>query len=260
MDFFIGTAGWSIPKIVRDEFFPEGAVKPDHLKAYAQKFRGVEINSSFYREHEARTYSKWAKTTPDEFRFAIKLAKRFTHEQKLSVDSSDLREVLAGIQNLGEKLGVLLVQIPPKLAFDEAVAEEFFGSLRELYRGPVALEPRHMTWSEREATKLLEEYRVARVVADPDRLGEAPVIRSADVCYYRLHGSPKIYYSDYTEKMLSSWARAFRSDAEGKSEAWCIFDNTAEGHATPNALRFQELLRERPRGRAPRTAQTQMTT
>ncbi len=240
--FFIGTASWTIPKQSRDDFFPPKAVKPNHLLAYSAKLTGVEINSSFYREHQGKTYLKWAESTPENFRFAVKLAKRFTHVQKLKVDATDLKVVLEGILQLGEKLGTLLVQIPPKLAFDEGTAEDFFATIRDLYDGAIVFEPRHETWASREATRVLEDYRVARVVADPNRIGDAPIVKSAEISYFRLHGSPKVYYSNYTKRALDKWVNAIEDVASKKAQTWCIFDNTALGHATPNALYVQKQL------------------
>jgi len=236
---FVGTAGWSIPKTSRGDFFAADVVKPDHLAAYAARFNGVEINSAFHRDHQPGTYAKWARSTPDDFRFSIKLAKRFTHEHKLKVDTADLRGVIEGITQLGEKLGVILVQIPPRLEFDEATVEEFFAPLRELYLGPVAFEARHPSWAQREATRSFEEYEVARVLADPDRIGPAPAIRRAPVTYVRLHGSPKVYYDAYDVAALERWAVTVRAASH---ETWCMFDNTARGAATVNAMQMQALL------------------
>lgn len=241
--FYIGTAGWTVPKVLRDSFFEPGAVKPNHLKSYSAQFSAVEINSSFYREHQASTYLKWAQSTPEHFRFSIKLAKRFTHIQKLEVDSTDLTNVLGGVQNLGEKLGVVLVQLPPKLAFDGQTAEDFFATFRELYNGPIALEPRHLSWVSREATKLLEEYHIARVIADPDRIGDGPSIRSSNFAYFRLHGSPKVYYDSYEAPALKTWAERLKKASLNADQCWCIFDNTALGYATGNALDIQKLLK-----------------
>lgn len=241
--FYVGTAGWSIPKEARSIFFPDGTVKPNHLKAYAQRFIGVEINSSFYREHQASTYLKWAQSTPEEFRFSIKLSKRFTHVQKLKIDGTDLKTVLDDIMNLGEKLGTILIQLPPGLGFDPEISEEFFTTLRELYAGPVVFEPRNQAWTMRDAIRLLEDYQIARVIADPDPIAVAtPPVRSAHIAYVRLHGSPKIYYSNYSEDSLQAWTSEFLTAADGKSAAWCIFDNTAMGYATINALDFKKLV------------------
>ena len=233
---FVGTAGWAIQKAMRDEFFATGAVKPNHLKAYSERFTGIEINSSFYKDHQPATYAKWASATPEGFRFSIKLAKRFTHIQKLEVESSDLKKMIEGTQELGEKFGVFLIQLPPKLVFDSEVAETFFSTFRELFDGDIAVEARNQTWAGREATQILEEYSVARVIADPNRIGEAPPIRSAKLCYFRLHGSPKIYYSEYTKKQLEFWRAEFKKEMKAKQSGWCIFDNTALGAATANAL------------------------
>ena len=242
-NYQIGTAGWAIPKAMRDEFFSPGAVKPNHLKAYAERLTGIEINSSFYKDHQASTYAKWASSTPDGFRFSIKLAKRFTHIQKLNIESSDLRLMLEGAQNLGEKFGIVLIQLPPKLAFDSEVAETFFATFRELFDGDIAIEARNQTWAERDATKVLEEFSIARVIADPNRIGEAPPIRSSQACYFRLHGSPKVYYSDYSQKQLEQWRSRIAQEVKGKKSAWCIFDNTALGAATGNALEMQRLIK-----------------
>ena len=233
---FVGTAGWAIPKAMRAEFFEPGEVKPNHLKAYSARLTGIEINSSFYKDHQPATYAKWASATPEGFRFSIKLAKRFTHIQKLEVESRELKTMIEGTRELGEKFGVFLIQLPPKLVFNSEIAETFFATFRELFDGDIAIEARNQTWAEREATQVLEEYSVARVIADPNRIGKAPPIRSAKLCYFRLHGSPKVYYSDYTQEQLEFWRAEFKKEMRGKDSAWCIFDNTALGAATANAL------------------------
>ena len=111
----------------------------------------MEINSSFYRPHKPATYTKWAGSVPDNFRFAVKVPKEATHARRL-VDTEDvLDRFLPEATALGEKLGPLLVQLPPSLAFDADVADTFFAALRERFDGHVVLEPRHPTWFEGKA-------------------------------------------------------------------------------------------------------------
>lgn len=242
-EFRIGTAGWSIPKIVRDDFFGVDVVKPDHLAAYSSEFAGVELNSPFHKDPLAKTYEKWATATPDYFRFSVKLAKRFTHLQKLKVDATDLAKVLGDIQHLREKLGTILIQIPPKLIFDQESAEDFFATFRELHDGLVVFEARHESWANREATRVLEDHRIGRVIADPDKLGPAAEIRNAGIAYFRLHGSPKVYYDAYDVKALEAWVTRVYEARKTFEHVWCIFDNTAQGFATPNAVDMQRKLR-----------------
>ena len=144
-----------------------------------------------------------------------------------------LDRFLAETGGLGDKLGVLLVQLPPKLVYDEGVAVAFF---RDLTRAgvPAACEPRHPSWFTPQADDTLGQLGVARVAADPPR---APSDRQpgGDIrfAYWRLHGSPRIYYSDYDEETLARLAGRLQ---EGD---WCIFDNTAAYHALDNALRLR---------------------
>ena len=197
---------------------------------------GVEINSSFYNHHQPSTYRKWAATTPPTFRFAVKLHRDFTHTHRLNLaTTTELRTVIAGVRELGEKLAVLLVQLPPSLAFDRAVVEAFFGRLRSVWDGVVVVEPRHVSWASDEATEVLTSASVGRVIADPDRC-PACVVSTCPVVYYRLHGSPVMYKSEYSDAALDQWVVRMEVQRSAGKQVWCMFDNTALGAATENAV------------------------
>ncbi len=237
---FIGCAGWSIPRQEQAHFPADGT----HLERYANRLPAVEINSSFYRPHRTATYAKWAEAVPPGFRFAVKVPRTITHESKLVQVTPLLDTFLAEVSGLGARLGVLLVQLPPSLRFDHPAASRFFAGLRERHAGAVVCEPRHPTWFEPEADDLLREMRVARVAADP-----APVPAAARpggwerVAYYRLHGSPKMYYSAYTAAFLEPFAVELINAAKSGADVWCIFDNTAAGSAMTDALTVLDLVR-----------------
>ena len=199
----VGVAGWSLPKEHRERFPAEGS----HLERYAARFPCVEINSSFYKPHRPTTYARWAASVPEDFRFSVKVPKVATHERRL-VDVSDvLDSFLAEATQLGDKLGPLLVQLPPSLPFTAKVAEAFFTVLRDRFDGKVALEPRHPSWFESAAEQLVTKYRVARVAADPAVVPAAAEPGGwGDLVYYRLHGSPKVYYSTYADEYLEALA------------------------------------------------------
>lgn len=122
----IGTAGWSVPSRY-SEAMPQGG---SHLERYARHLNAVEINSSFYRPHQRKTYERWARSTPADFRFSVKVPKAITHEARLARCDALLDRFVAEATGLGDKLGVLLVQLPPSFRFDRQVADRFFRSLR----------------------------------------------------------------------------------------------------------------------------------
>ena len=232
-----GTAGWTVPRAHAANVSTEGS----HLERYARAFSCVEINATFYRLPRTSTLARWAASTPESFRFAVKAPKTITHEKKLCGCGAELAQFFAALEPLALKLGPVLVQLPPKLAFDEGTAHEFFTTLRELHSGNVALEPRHASWFSAPVDQLLRSFQVARVMADPPAGSPAAGVPGGwrGLRYYRLHGSPRKYWSPYQEGFLRNLAvQVTANDAE----TWVIFDNTAQGHALGNALQLQHLL------------------
>lgn len=232
----IGTAAWALPRNVRDSF-PPGA---SNLERYAARFDCTEINSSFYRPHRRATYARWAASVPADFRFSVKLPRAITHEARLADCDALLHGFAEEIGGLGDKRGPVLVQLPPNLPFDPDVATPFLTALRQTVGGRIVCEPRHPSWFDPGANALLAEHRIARVAADP---APAPMGASpggwSGLAYFRLHGSPRIYWSSYDAAALRAWAGAAISAG---SESWVIFDNTASGAATTDALSLQALL------------------
>lgn len=234
----IGTAGWSIPADAKAAF----PAMRSQLESYGRVFRAVEINSSFYRSHRITTYQRWAAAVPDWFRFAVKVPKTITHEARLSAVEPLIDGFLAEVAGLKAKLGPLLVQLPPSLAFDVATAERFLRDMRDRFAGPIACEPRHASWFGPEADALLAAFRAGRVAADPGPVAEAAQPGGwKGLTYCRLHGAPRIYYSAYSEEVMRAVVTLLTANAAEGSECWCIFDNTASGAATLNALAAKAL-------------------
>ncbi len=237
-NFRIGTAGWTLPKQHTHLFAAEGS----HLERCASGLNCVEVNSSFHRPHMPKTWARWAACTPDDFRFSVKVPKTITHTAQLINTGALLVEFLDQVRELGEKLGPLLVQLPPKLAFDEGIAHEFFTTLRELHAGGVVFEPRHASWFTPEVDRLLRGFEVARVAADPPKGSPLAGVPAGwnGLRYWRLHGAPRTYYSEYNASFLRKFANELSESQD--AETWIIFDNTALGHATANAMDLKQLL------------------
>jgi len=220
-----------------------------HLVRYATRLSCVEINSSFYRSHRPATYARWASSVPDHFRFSVKLSREITHARRLRDTGDLLRPFLSEVGWLGGKLGPLLVQLPPSLAFDAVVGGTFFAVLRDRFSGPVACEPRHPSWFDAEADILLQRWHVARVAADPAVVPAAARTGGwAGLAYYRLHGSPHVYYDPYGPDQLDSWKAAMEMALRRGIPAWCIFDNTARGEAAHDALAMAARFAAEPSG------------
>jgi uncharacterized protein YecE (DUF72 family) len=233
----IGTAGWNVPKHVAAEFPEEGS----HLYRYSRRFSAVEINSSFYRPHRSTTYLRWAETVPPAFKFAVKAPGKITHEMRLIDTEETLHGFLSDTQGLGDKLGPILVQLPPSLAFDETTVRAFFKALRRFYSGQVVCEPRHLTWLEPIADSLMNDFQIARAVADPALNEQAKNPGGwPGLVYWRLHGSPDMYRSSYHDDALRTLANVLNRQT---SESWCIFDNTTFGKAAENALWLKEIIK-----------------
>jgi len=235
----VGTAGWSIPPSYKEALSGEGS----HLERYARQFDVVEINSSFKRHHQPQTYARWASCVPANFRFSVKTPNTMTHEGALIAHKDVLARFAEEVTQLGDRLGVVLVQLPPKLEFDAASAKRFFKAFQKRLDVALVCEPRHASWATPKALKLLRDAHVARVAADPPPFeGAALPDGWTELAYFRWHGTPRKYYSEYDRESLDALKAQLAAAAQRASDVWMIFDNTTLGHATGNALTIQKEI------------------
>ncbi|WP_281950877.1 DUF72 domain-containing protein [Nitrosophilus kaiyonis] len=233
---YIGIAGWNIPKEYKNFFPNEGT----HLERYSKIFNITEINRTFYSLPKKSTLEKWFNSTPENFKFSVKMPKKITHISKIQ-DIDSLQDFLSYISILDNKLLSILVQLPPSLKYEENIAEKFFSNFRKSYNGYIALEARSSSWIE--AEELLKFYKISTVAADPSRFDfDKKPGGWKDFSYYRLHGSPKIYYSEYDKNFLLNIAKTVKKSKA--KDTVIIFDNTASGAAIKNALELKELFDE----------------
>jgi uncharacterized protein YecE (DUF72 family) len=236
---FVGTAGWSIPREWAARFAGGGS----HLERYARVLPAAENNSSFYRISERATYARWAASVPRDFRMSVKMPRAISHYARLKGTRPVLERFLRHVRGLGGTLGCLLVQLPASFPYERRRARAFFTVLRASHKGAVVLEPRHPTWFDPRVDALLRKVRIARVAADPP-----PVAAALEpggwprLVYFRLHGSPRMYYSAYSSAFLADLADRLRT-ASRHATVWCIFDNTGSGAALGNALEVIDRLR-----------------
>nr|WP_202094921.1 DUF72 domain-containing protein [Sphingomonas aliaeris] len=162
----IGTARWAIAAAERPRFPNEGS----SLQRYASVLNGVEVNSSFHGPHRRTTWERWAKDVPESFRFAAKIPKEISHVRRLVDVDAPLDRFLEEAGGLGDKLAILLLQLPPSLEFDGDVAGAFLRSASSKTKASIVVEPRHGSWFSPQADDLLAGLGIARVAADPARI------------------------------------------------------------------------------------------
>lgn len=265
----VGVSGWRYPSW-RGDFYPRGLVQRRELEYVASRMNSVELNGSFYSLQRPSTYQRIAEETPDDFLVAVKGGRYLTHLKRLAGVEAALANFLAsGVLALGDKLGPVLWQLPPDLAFDEARMDAFLELLprttaaalevarghddklaadRTFLEAPVdrpvrhAVEVRHPSFEAPEAVACLARQDVALVVADSPRKWPFLEERTSDFVYVRLHGHTELYASGYSARSLDSWAAKVRRWAGDGLDVHVYFDNDARGRAPHDAVSLLERL------------------
>jgi len=240
MKTYVGTSGWSY-KHWKGDFYPSNLPQKKWLGYLASIFNTVEINATFYREPKPSTFQKWHDETPKHFLFSVKANRFITHIKRLKDIQDSLTRFYNTIVLLEEKIGCLLFQLPPSLHYDPPLIDSFLSQLDPRWK--TAIEVRHASFLNEEFYRALHERNIAFCWSDT--AGRYPYAEkvTADFLYIRLHGSPVLYRSAYTEDFLKEFARKLKAIDR---DVFVYFDNDAEGHAPKNALFLKEVLSEKP--------------
>lgn len=245
---YIGTSGWSFDW---DHLVEEKIPKSKKLQYFSNYFDAVEVNYSFYRLPEAKTFKKWQAQTSGEFFFAVKLSRYITHIKRLKRVKTPLGEFLRRYAKLGSKAGPVLLQLPPTLKKDSRLLEKFLSDANSaagkagIASSRFAFEFRHESWFEdiEETEKILREYNACWVFADssaypyPDR----EPVTSNQFVYFRMHGPGKLFASEYGSAKLRKWLDKFE-DHRKKRDVFVFFNNDEQNHAGKDALMLKQLV------------------
>jgi uncharacterized protein YecE (DUF72 family) len=267
---FVGISGWVYPRW-RREFYPKGLRQADELAYASQRLSSIEVNGSFYSLQKPASWERWRDTVPDGFVFAVKGPRFVTHIKRLRDIATPLANFFAsGVLALGDRLGPVLWQLPPTLAFDEELLEPFLarlprtrGAAAALAAGhdermegrswfavdpgdpvPVrhAVEVRHPSFETEVWTDLLARHDVASVVADTAGRYPRLTATTADFAYARLHGEEELYASGYDDASLDRWADWVRAHLAAGRDAYVYFDNDAKVRAPFDAMTLIDRL------------------
>jgi uncharacterized protein YecE (DUF72 family) len=232
----IGTSGWNY-KHWKEIFYPPKVPASKWLDFYADRFDTVEVNATFYRLPKPQTFDNWYRKTPDHFIWSVKGSKFITHTRRLKDCGEPLSRLYGSLERLNEKLGPILFQLPPSLSFDRDLFIRFCENLNPGLRHTIEI--RHPSWIDHQVFEILKAHNFAFCISDT--AGRYPYHEeiTADFIYIRLHGSRKLYASEYSEEELQSWAGKIK---EWGLDTYLYFDNDFEGFAVKNAERLREIL------------------
>ncbi|MEU4224121.1 DUF72 domain-containing protein [Nonomuraea sp. NPDC026600] len=237
MATLVGTSGWQY-KDWRGILYPQGVPQRLWLEIYAEAFRTVESNNAFYRLPSPESFAGWRDRTPDGFVMAVKASRFLTHIKRLADPAEPVERLMNAASELKDKLGPILVQLPPTLKADPDRLARCLDCFPKHVR--VAVEPRHPSWWTDEVREILAARDAALCWAD--RLGrpQNPFWRTAGWGYVRLHQGLATPSPSYGDTSLKTWAR--RVGEAGWRDAYVYFNNDLGGAAVRNALRFARLV------------------
>ncbi len=239
MDVRIGTSGWHY-KHWRGPFYPEQCSAPRMLEHYLCHFDTVEINNSFYKLPSTETFQCWREATPRDFCFAVKASRFITHNKKLADPENALQNFLPRAEALGDKLGPVLFQLPPKWNINLERLEQFLRVLPKGKRRRYAFEFRNPTWLTQGTYELLTRHNAAFCIFELAGF-MTPLEITADWTYIRLHGPGGKYQGSYSTAQLRDWANRLREWSRKLRAVYLYFDNDQAGYAAQNALELKEI-------------------
>ncbi|KMQ68638.1 histidine kinase [Chryseobacterium sp. FH2] len=223
----------------KGSLYPQDAKSKDFLSLYSQTFNSVEINSTFYRKPTAKTLLKWVDETPADFKFFIKIPKTISHEKRLKDCKEEISEFCDHIHsNLTGKLSGFLYQFPPSFKNTEENMDLILNSIDFNYLN--VIEFRHESWWRKEIFNLLKENNIIfSGVSFPGNLPEDMIGNNSEILYYRLHGKPILYKSEYSEEFLNDLAEKIKKE---QKKTFIFFNNTWGTAAIKNSLFLKNIL------------------
>ena len=236
----IGTSGWHYKHWLGGVFYPEGTRASQMFDFYARHFDTVEINNSFYRLPAAQTFDNWRESSPPNFLFAVKGSRFITHMKKLKDPYTSSAKFFLVADRLGEKLGPVLFQLPPRWKLNLERFEEFLQALPGEHK--YVFEFRDESWLVREVYDLLRRYNAAFCIHDFADM-KVPHEITADFTYIRFHGPTSAkYYGSYSDRDLRAWADRIEKWRTELHAVYAYFNNDPEGAAVRNALTLKRFL------------------
>jgi uncharacterized protein YecE (DUF72 family) len=241
--YHIGTSGWSY-KHWKELFYPANLKSAEWFSYYAERFDVSEINMSFYNLPKIKTVENWAAKAPKGFKFCPKLSRFITHMKKLHDPEEPLERFFTVFEPLQKLMGPVLVQLPPMVAFHYDIAENFFEALKAYKKNEFVLEIRHVSWLSDDSLTLMAKHNIGLVISQSGKVFPYSEMVTAKNIYVRFHGPKELYASEYTTRMLRSYAKKFAGWIEEGHKIWAFFNNDIHGYAFADAQKLVRMMEE----------------
>jgi uncharacterized protein YecE (DUF72 family) len=236
--WYIGCSGFYY-KEWKEIFYPKGLPQKGWFEFYCTQFNTLEINNTFYRFPQLKNLEGWQKRSPEEFLFSVKVPGSITHYKQFRETETLMKDFYAIVRlGLGEKLGPVLFQLPPKFSYSEERLALILSHLNHSFTN--VIEFRNESWWRKDVIQQLKENNAIFCGVSFPNLNDDVVINNP-VAYYRFHGVPKLFYSDYDESFLQKVFTEIDKSRAVKT-AFLYFNNTASAAALGNARFVQQLL------------------
>jgi len=237
-NIYIGTSGWNY-KHWLGPFYPEKFPAKDMLTFYAEHFDTVEINATHYHLPTLKSVAGWRETVPKNFIFSVKASRFTTHMKKLKSPQASTEKFFERAEELGEKLGPILFQLPPRWKVNAERLDEFLSAMPRRHR--YTFEFRDPTWFTEEVYEILSKYGAALCFYHQMGYDSPPEV-TGDFVYVRLHGTESKYGGSYPASTLKAWAQRIRRWRRSAKDVYFYFNNDPEGHAIRNALSLKQMI------------------
>jgi uncharacterized protein YecE (DUF72 family) len=240
-ELYVGTSGYSYDHWAKGVFYPPRLPRGKWLEYYSEHFNTVELNVTFYRLPQEKTFGGWHQRTPDQFRFAVKGSRYITHVKKLANLGDAVQTLSSRLKLLKEKCSVILWQLPPTLKADEGRLDAFCRELSKTINRRHVFEFRNLSWLTDPIYDILKRHNCALCLADWfDK--ENPSAITADFVYLRRHGPRGRYEGNYTKRQLKKDAKEIKGWLSQGSDVYVYFNNDIHGYAVANARTLLEAL------------------
>jgi len=236
----IGCSGWNY-RHWRGAFYPERLAVKRWFAFYAEQFDTVEINNSFYRLPTAATFDAWREQAPPGFCYAVKANRFLTQAKKLKDCAEPVSRMMAPVRHLGDRLGPILYQLPPRFRINLDRLEEFLALLPADVTH--VFEFRDKSWHSDAVLALLDRHGAGICAHDMPGL-ETPRWATGKTAYVRFHGGEGKYWGRYAEKKLLAWADWMIGEARGGRRVWGYFNNDTDAAAIADALTLKAMVRQ----------------
>ncbi|MGW0842978.1 DUF72 domain-containing protein [Streptomyces sp. NPDC002787] len=241
MTLFVGTSGWQY-KDWRGALYPEGCPTRLWLEEYAARFATVELNNAFYRLPTRENFEAWRARVPEDFVVAVKASRYLTHIKRLQDPEEPVHRLLSHAEGLGDRLGPVLLQLPPTLRADAGLLDTCLGCFRPRTR--IAVEPRHDSWWTPEVREVLESRGAALCWADVRARPATPLWRTTDWGYLRLHQGRARPWPRYGRQSLTTWAVRIADTWPADADTYVYFNNDPHAAAVEDAMTFARAAKK----------------